>query len=102
MPTQDRRWEYAPDTHGLVDDISDAMVCREGKHFLVTDANGHIRRGNTEGFGFYSGDTRHLSGYELLLNGEDPLVFMSAGPSGFSQEQVLGNRRGAYAGQEVS
>ena len=102
MATQDRRWEYAPDTHGLVDDISDALVCREGKHFLVTDADGHIPPGNTEGFGFYSGDTRHLSGYELLLNGEDPLVFMSAGPSGFSQEQVLGNRRGAYAGQEVS
>ncbi len=102
MPTEDRSWEYAPDTHGLVESISDALVSREGKHFLVTDANGSVPAGNTLGLGFYAGDTRHLSGYEMLLNGEPPLTFMSAGPSGFSQEQVLGNRRGAFNGHEVS
>jgi glycogen debranching enzyme len=102
MPKQDRRWEYAPDTHGLVDDISDALVSREGPYYLVTDVDGSIPAGNSRGLGFYVGDTRHLSGYELLLSGEAPLVFMSAGPSGFSQEQVLGNRRGVYNGNEVS
>ncbi len=102
MANQDRRWEYAPDSHGLIDDISSALVCREGSLYLVTDADGFVPSGNSRGLGFYSGDTRHLSGYELLLNGEDPHVFMSAGPSGFSQEQVLGNRRGTYDGNEVS
>ncbi|HEX5140513.1 MAG TPA: glycogen debranching N-terminal domain-containing protein [Dehalococcoidia bacterium] len=102
MAPQDRRWEYAPDSYGLVDDISDTLVCREGRYYLVTDANGSIPAGNTRGLGVYAGDTRHLSGYEMLLNGGEPLVLMSAGPSGFSQEQVLGNRRGTYDGQEVS
>ena len=96
-----RGWEHQPDTHGLVEDISDALVCRNNDEFLVTNLDGEMESKAGSGLGYYVRDSRHLSGYSLRINGETPLVLASAAQSGFSQEQVLGNRRGLYEGQVV-
>jgi hypothetical protein len=58
---QTRRWEHQPDTHGLIEDISDALICREQEQFLVTDTEGDIPSGNRLGLGYYVRDARHLS-----------------------------------------
>ena len=98
---QSRSWEHRPDTHGLVEDISDALICREQEQFLVTNTQGDIPEGNRLGFGYYVRDARHLSEYTLQLNGIAPLVLTSTGDSGFSQEQVLGNHVGTFDGRPV-
>ena len=87
----DRSWEHQPDTFGSVEDINDTLICREQDQFFLTDAVGDVPRGNRRGLGLYAHDTRHLSTYELLLDGTHPLVLLSTAESGFSQEQVLGN-----------
>jgi glycogen debranching enzyme len=89
----ERSWEHIPDVFGSVEDISDTLITREQNQFLLTDAAGDIPRGNKRGLGLYSHDTRHLSTYELLLDGLHPLVLLSTADSGFTQEQVLGNHR---------
>ena len=49
---------------------------------LVTDADGTIR--DTEDEGFFARDTRFVSGYELLLNGQRPLLLNSSAVRHFS------------------
>lgn len=99
--TAPRTWEQIPDVFGSVEDISDALITREQNQFLLTDAAGNIPPGNRRGLGLYSRDTRHLSGYELRLEGTRPIVLLSTADSGFTQEQVLGNRRMAQNGNVI-
>jgi len=94
-------WEQAPDVYGLVEDISDALVCREQDQFLLTDPDGNILPDNRRGLGLYTRDTRHLSVYTLLVDGKKPLVLLSTADSGFSQEQVIGNYRMVCDGNAV-
>jgi glycogen debranching enzyme len=95
------RWEQAPEAYGLIEDISNTLVCREQDKFFVTDRDGDMPAGNRSGLGFYVRDTRHLNVCSLLLNGAKPLVLLSGAESGFSQEQVLGNHRSTYDGRPV-
>ena len=52
-----------------IEDIRDALVIRERSTFLLTDPHGNVPAGNTQGFGIYHADTRHLSTYNFTLNG---------------------------------
>src|SRR5688572_27044180 len=90
---EERYWEHIPDVFGSVEDISDALVCREQHQFLLTDAAGNIPAGNRRGLGLYSRDARHLSVYDFLLDGLRPIVLLSSADSAFMQHQVLGNHR---------
>ena len=85
LEPQERPWEHIPDVFGVVEDISDALVTREQNQFLLTDAAGNVPAGNRRGLGLYSHDARHLSCYELLLDGAHPIVLLSTADSGFSQ-----------------
>jgi glycogen debranching enzyme len=100
-PVPERSWEHLPDVFGSVEDISDALVTREQHQFLLTDGEGNIPPGSRRGLGLYSRDTRHLSVYELRLDGALPLVLLSRAESGFSQEQVLGNHRKVQDGRII-
>ena len=72
-------------------DIRDAISIKEGDLFLLTDLEGNVPPGNTNGFGLYLGDTRFLSGYELAIEGLRPTILLSAGRSSFLAAQVLTN-----------
>jgi glycogen debranching enzyme len=72
-------------------DIRDAISIKEGDLFLLTDLEGNVPPGNTNGFGLYLGDTRFLSGYELAIEGLRPTILLSAGRSSFLASQVLTN-----------
>ncbi len=76
--------DYTPDTRPLCQGmpfvLTDAahprLVLKSGSHFLVMDQEALIPACNTLGYGYYRYDTRHLSQYELLLNGA-PLSLLS-------------------------
>ncbi|HEX5369232.1 MAG TPA: amylo-alpha-1,6-glucosidase [Dehalococcoidia bacterium] len=87
----DRYWEQRPDIFGSVEDINQTLTCREGDQFLITDTSGNAGGGNRTGLGLYGRDTRHLSAYDLMIDGYHPLVLLSTAESGYSQEQILGN-----------
>lgn len=53
----------------LTDAAHPRLTLKQGSHFLVLDEVGYIPACNTLGYGFYRHDTRHLSQWELLLNG---------------------------------
>ncbi len=72
-------------------DIRDSIAIKEGDLFLLTDLEGNVSPGNTDGFGLYLGDTRFLSGYELAIEGLRPTILLSAGRSSFLAAQVLTN-----------
>lgn len=74
-----------------IEDISDALVIRENGTFLLMDKSGEVPRRNISGFGFYRGDTRHLSRYEFSFSNVAPVVLLSTAALGFAAEQVLTN-----------
>ncbi len=92
-PPEERNWEFLPDVFGGVESISDALVTREHGLFLLTDAAGRIPADNGRGLGLYFADTRHLSVFDFKVEGAEPVVLLSTADAGFSQEQVLGNRK---------
>lgn len=53
----------------LTDAAHPRLTLKQGSHFLVLDEIGNIPACNTLGYGYYRQDTRHLSQWELLLNG---------------------------------
>ncbi len=53
--------------------IGETVSLKEDQIQLVTDPNGNIRAGNPEGHGLYLYDTRFLSAFELLIDGQQPL-----------------------------
>jgi glycogen debranching enzyme len=74
-----------------IEDIRDALVIRERSVFLLTDPTGNVAAGNTQGFGMYSADTRHLSAYDFSLNGIAPVLLLSTAELGYAMEQVMTN-----------
>src|ERR687892_1556776 len=63
-------------------------ITREDR-VLVTDSDGCIRRSEDEGF--FARDTRFVSGYELLLNGQRPLLLNSSAVRHFSARYEFAN-----------
>ncbi|HEY8173847.1 MAG TPA: glycogen debranching N-terminal domain-containing protein, partial [Dehalococcoidia bacterium] len=74
-----------------IEDIRDALVIRERSIFLLTDPLGNAPAGNVQGFGIYRADTRHLSSYDLTLNGTRPVMLLSTAELGYAMEQVMTN-----------
>jgi glycogen debranching enzyme len=93
-----RRWEHIPDVFGRVEDISASLVLREGNQFLLTDEDGNISS-PTQGLGLYYRDTRHLSVHNLLIDGLPPVRLFSMADTGYTQQQVMGNRRSVQGGR---
>ncbi len=86
-----------------IEDIRDALVIRERSIFLLTDPAGNVAGGNTQGFGMYHADTRHLSTYNFSLNGIAPVQLLSTAELGYAMEQVMTNPRLATSeGRTVS
>ena len=76
-----------------IQDIRAALVIRERDMFMLTDVDGQMPRGNTNGYGLYHGDTRYLSGYEFSFSTGRSMVLLSTAELGFSSEHVLTNYR---------
>lgn len=53
----------------LTDAAHPRMILKNGSHFLVLDQSASIPACNTLGYGYYRYDTRHLSQWEMHLNG---------------------------------
>ena len=53
------------------------MVLKNGSHFMVMDEQAQIPACNSLGYGYYRFDTRHLSQWEMTLNGQ-PLSLLSS------------------------
>lgn len=95
-------WRLVPDRERLaVEDIRKALVAREGGLFLFTDLDGTIPLDNDGGFGLYHDDTRYLSGWDLSVQGMEPIVLLSTAAMGFGQEQVMTNRELVNGSNEV-
>lgn len=60
----------------LTDSAHPRHVLKSGSHFLVLDQSGFIPACNSLGYGYYRYDTRHLSQWELHVNGT-PLSLLS-------------------------
>ncbi len=60
----------------LTDSAHPRIVLKHGSHFLVLDGGAYIPACNTLGFGYYRYDTRHLSQWEVTLDGV-PLSLLS-------------------------
>jgi glycogen debranching enzyme len=60
----------------LTDSAHPRLVLKYGSHFLVLDGEACIPACNTLGFGYYRYDTRHLSQWEISLEGV-PLSLLS-------------------------
>lgn len=77
--------EYTVDTRPLCQGmpfvLTDAahprLVLKSGSHFLVLDQSATIPGCNTLGYGYYLYDTRHISEWEITLNGA-PLSLLSS------------------------
>jgi glycogen debranching enzyme len=61
----------------LTDAAHPRLVLKHGSHFLVMDQSATIPGCNTLGYGYYRYDTRHISGWELSLNGA-PISLLSS------------------------
>ncbi len=53
------------------------LTIKDNRSFLITDAHGDVPVAYPTELGFYYKDTRHLSGFEMLLNGSRPLLLFS-------------------------
>ncbi|HEY9870944.1 MAG TPA: amylo-alpha-1,6-glucosidase [Candidatus Obscuribacterales bacterium] len=62
----------------LTDAAHPRLVLKHGSHFLVLDESANIPACNTLGYGYYRYDTRHISQWELYLNGDVPLSLLSS------------------------
>lgn len=54
------------------------VLIKQNDVFIVTDAGGDAHEDNQEGFGLYRSDTRFLSGYELRIGGQRPILLSSS------------------------
>jgi glycogen debranching enzyme len=61
----------------LTDSAHPRMVLKNGSHFLVLDEMAQVPSCNSLGYGYYRNDTRHLSQWEITLNGV-PLSLLSS------------------------
>jgi glycogen debranching enzyme len=54
--------------------LEDRVILKQDRVFVVSDLNGDVPAGNELGLGLYHSDTRFLSGYEMRLNGQKPIL----------------------------
>jgi glycogen debranching enzyme len=59
-------------------DRMDYRVIKENDLFLMTDKTGDIPAGNEAGHGLYTKDTRFLSGFEIRINDQKPILLSSS------------------------
>jgi glycogen debranching enzyme len=70
---------------GPVVDIREDQVIKDDRTFLVTDRFGNVPEGNTAALGLYHKDTRFLSGLDLVLEGQEPVLLHSSTERNYSQ-----------------
>src|ERR1700733_14566354 len=75
----------------LTDAAHPRLTLKQGSHFLVLDEIGNIPACNTLGYGYYRQDTRHLSQWELTLNGITLSVLSNEVHQGFSATLLYTN-----------
>ncbi|TFD94462.1 amylo-alpha-1,6-glucosidase [Jeotgalibacillus sp. R-1-5s-1] len=66
-------------------------VIKENDLFLLTDEKGDIVSNHTYELGLYTKDTRFLSKFKLLINGESPIPLHSDGGENFRSSILLTN-----------
>ncbi|HEX5948167.1 MAG TPA: amylo-alpha-1,6-glucosidase [Actinomycetota bacterium] len=70
---------------GAVVDIREDQVIKDDRTFLVTDRFGNVPEGNTAALGLYHKDTRFLSGLDLVVEGQEPVLLHSSTERNYSQ-----------------
>ncbi|MFT3775688.1 MAG: glycogen debranching N-terminal domain-containing protein [Minicystis sp.] len=73
---------HAKPTAALGRGIASAVVIKEGDVFLVVDQDGSIPMKGPHGFGLYLHDCRFLDGYEIQIDGRDPIVLVATAAAG--------------------
>jgi len=68
----------------LTDAAHPRLVLKHGSHFLIMDQSASIPGCNTLGYGYYRYDTRHISGWELTLNGASLSLLSSSVNEGYA------------------
>jgi glycogen debranching enzyme len=68
----------------LTDAAHPRLVLKSGSHFLVMDQSADIPNCNTLGYGYYRYDTRHISHWEMTLNGSPLSLLSSAVNEGYA------------------
>lgn len=68
----------------LTDAAHPRIVLKYGSHFLILDNAASIPNCNTLGYGYYRYDTRHLSQYEMTLDGTPLSLLSSAVEEGYA------------------
>jgi glycogen debranching enzyme len=58
--------------------LEDRVILKENRVFAVSNSSGDMPLGNEYGFGLYHLDTRFLSGFQLTLNGSEPILLSSS------------------------
>lgn len=66
-------------------------VIKENDLFLMTDKSGDIPAGHDAGYGLYARDTRFLSGFELRINGQKPVLLSSSAGDNYIADIRLTN-----------
>ncbi len=72
-------------------DIRDTTLVKERDLFMLSDLEGNVPLGSTNGFGLYHGDTRFLSTYELRIQGMKPTILLSSSRWPYLGSYVLTN-----------
>lgn len=72
-------------------DISDAVVIKDGNIFFLAEQNGNVPLGDGHGLGLYYHDCRYLDGYELRITGLEPVVLVATALHGFKAIVQLTN-----------
>ena len=84
-PAKGRRSEYVADTRPmcqgtpfvLTDTAHPRLVLKSGSNFVILDGEAYVPACSTLGYGYYRYDTRHLSEWEVTLDGV-PLSLLSS------------------------
>src|SRR5215470_15141450 len=71
--------------------VPERTVLKEGQLFLVADRDGDIKALNLEGQGLYYRDRRHLSLFEMAINGTRLTLLSSASELNFMSTLQFSN-----------
>jgi glycogen debranching enzyme len=75
----------------MASSVPERTVLKEGQLFLVADRDGDVKALNLEGQGLYYRDRRHLSLFEMAINGTRLTLLSSAGELNFMSSQQFTN-----------
>lgn len=74
------------------------LVLKNGAHFLVLDDAGLMPAGTAYGYGLYKDDTRYLSSFNVLLNGNSPVLLSASTEEGYAGRFIYGNAADVASG----